>query len=124
MSATTATTATTVILDQGLVAEIRRIEQASGRNGIFATCVQKLEQNLGEFRDAIATCVARGDTLGAVRAAHTLKGSCRQLGAQALGDLFAGIERCVKDGDYAQAQRTFDSNAALVSDSLDALKRA
>jgi len=79
MSATTATTATTVILDQGLVAEIRRIEQASGRNGIFATCVQKLEQNLGEFRDAIATCVARGDTLGAVRAAHTLKGSCRQL---------------------------------------------
>jgi HPt (histidine-containing phosphotransfer) domain-containing protein len=116
--------ATTVILDQGLVAEIRRIEQASGRDGIFATCVRKLEQNLGEFRDAIATCVARGDTLGAVRAAHTLKGSCRQLGAQALGDLFASIERCVKEGDYAQAQRTFDGNAALVSDSLDALKRA
>ena len=116
--------ATTVILDQGLVAEIRRIEQASGRNGIFTTCVGKLEQNLSEFRDTFAASVARGDTLGAMRAAHTLKGSCRQLGAQALGDLFASIERYVKEGDYAQAERTFDGNAVLVSESLEALKRA
>jgi HPt (histidine-containing phosphotransfer) domain-containing protein len=86
--------------------------------------VQKLESNLAEFRASFAACVARGDTLGAVRAAHTLKGSSRQLGAQALGELFADIERCVKDGDYAMAERTFDGAAALISDSLDALKSA
>ena len=119
MSATTS-----LILDPGLVAEIRRIEQASGRDGIFAGCVQKLESNLAEFRAAFAACVKRGDTLGAVRAAHTLKGSCRQLGAQALGDLFADIERCVKEGDYVAAERTFDGGADLISDSLAALKRA
>jgi HPt (histidine-containing phosphotransfer) domain-containing protein len=116
--------ATSVILDQGLVAEIRRIEQASGRDGIFATCVGKLETSLTEFRGAIGACVARGDTLGAVRAAHTLKGSSRQLGAQALGDLFADIERCVKDGDYDQAERIFDAGACLIRDSIAALKRA
>jgi HPt (histidine-containing phosphotransfer) domain-containing protein len=116
--------ASTVILDQSLVAEIRRIEQASGRNGIFTSCVSKLEANLGEFRAAFAACVARGDTLGAVRAAHTLKGSCRQLGAQALGDLFADIERSVKDGNYTQAERTFDGGASLISDSIAALKSA
>ena len=116
--------ATSVILDQGLIAEIRRIEQASGRDGIFASCVSKLEASLGEFRAAVAACVARGDTLGAVRAAHTLKGSCRQLGAQALGDLFADIERCVKEGDYEQAERAFDGGASLIGDSIAALKRA
>jgi HPt (histidine-containing phosphotransfer) domain-containing protein len=114
----------TVVLDQSLVAEIRRIEQASGREGIFATCVRKLESNLAEFRVTYTTCVARGDTLGAMRAAHTLKGSCRQLGAQALGDLFAEMERYMKEGNYAQAERAFDGGAGLVADSLDALKRA
>src|SRR4051794_19458027 len=117
-------TMTSLILDRNLVADIRRIEQATGRNGIFSGCVQKLEENLADFAPTFSACLASGDIVGASRAAHTLKGSCRQLGAQALGDLFAGIERCVKEGDYAQAQRTFDSNAALVSDSLDALKRA
>jgi HPt (histidine-containing phosphotransfer) domain-containing protein len=115
---------TNVILDESLVAEIRRIEQASGRDGIFRGCVQKLESNLADFRATFMACVARGDTLGAVRSAHTLKGSCRQLGAQALGDLFADIERRMKDGDYATAERTFDAAADLVSESLDALKRA
>jgi len=116
--------ASTVLLDQSLVDEIRRIEQSSGRDGIFATCVGKLESNLADFRATFVSCVARGDTLGAVRAAHTLKGSCRQLGAQALGDLFADVERCLKEGDYAQAERAFDCGAGLVSDSLAALKRA
>ena len=115
---------TSLILDDELVAEIRRIEQASGRQGIFAGCVSKLEANLAEFRAALAACVARGDALGAVRAAHTLKGSCRQLGAAALGDHFADIERCVKEGNYEQAERAFDGGAGLISDSLDALKRA
>lgn len=115
---------TTVILDETLVAEIRRIEQASGRNGILAGCVQKLESNLADFRSTLRSCVARGDLLGAVRCAHTLKGSCRQLGAQALGDLFADLERRMKEGDYAAAERTFDAAADLISESLDALKRA
>lgn len=115
---------TSLILDDSLVAEIRRIEQASGRAGIFAGCVQKLESNLAEFRAAFAASVARGDKLSAVRSAHTLKGSCRQLGAQALGDLFADIERWVKEGDFSMAERTFDGGADLISESLDALKRA
>jgi HPt (histidine-containing phosphotransfer) domain-containing protein len=62
--------------------------------------------------------------MGAARAAHTLKGSCSQLGARALGELFADIERWAKAGDYAEAQRTFDGSAALIADSLEALRQA
>lgn len=120
----TATTMTSLILDRDLVAEIRRIEQASGRQGLFAGCVTKLEASLAEFSAGFAACVARGDASGAARAAHTLKGSCRQLGAQALGDLFADIERWTKAGDYAEAQRTFDGGADLIADSLEALRAA
>src|SRR5947207_632343 len=117
-------TMTSVILDREFVAEIRRIEQATGRHGLLAGCVSKLEANLGEFAAAFAGCIKRGDAAGAARAAHTLKGSCRQLGAQALGELFADIERSAKAGDYAQAQRCFEGGAALIADSIEALKRA
>lgn len=117
-------TVSSLILDHDLVAEIRRIEQASGRAGIFASCVQKLEANLGEFASGFAACLARGDTTGAARAAHTLKGSSRQLGAQALGDLFAEIEHWAKAGKYAEAQRAFAEGGDLINESLQALKAA
>ena len=117
-------TTTSALLDQDLIAEIRRIEQVGGRGGIFARCVRNLESNLAAFSEAFAASVARGDTVGAARAAHSLKGSCQQLGAQALGELFADIERCAKVGNYAEALRTFDGGAALIADSLEALKRA
>jgi len=117
-------TSTSLILDRNLVADIRRIEQATGRDGIFAGCVQKLEENLAEFGSAFAACVAKGDAGGAARAAHTLKGASRQLGAQALGDLFADIERAAKVGDYDQAQRTLEAGAELIADSIQALRNA
>src|SRR4051812_29964618 len=117
-------TTTSLILDRNLVADIRRIEHATGRNGIFAGCVSKLEENLAEFGSAFAACLARGDLVGAARAAHTLKGASRQLGAQALGDLFSDIERWAKAGDYEQAQRTLEAGADLIAESIEALRAA
>ena len=86
--------------------------------------VRKLEATLNDFGRTFSDHVARGDTTGAMRAAHTLKGSCRQLGALALGDLFAEIEASAKAGDYAGARQKFDENAGLVAQSIEALKRA
>jgi HPt (histidine-containing phosphotransfer) domain-containing protein len=62
--------------------------------------------------------------MAATRAAHSLQGACRQLGAQALGDLFADIERSAKAGDYAEAKRKFEGGASLIAQSLEALKHA
>jgi HPt (histidine-containing phosphotransfer) domain-containing protein len=95
-----------------------------GRTDVLAGFVSKLEQSLAGFAADFSGRVERGDGPGAVRAAHTLKGTCRQLGASALGDLFAAIEADAKAGDYAGARRKFDEGAALVAQSLDALKRA
>jgi HPt (histidine-containing phosphotransfer) domain-containing protein len=114
----------TLLLDRELIAQIRHVERVSGRNDMLSGLVRRLEGSLAGFGAAFSDCIARGDEAGAERAAHTLRGACLQLGAQALGDLFADIERSAKDGDYAGAQRKFDGAASLIAQSLEALKHA
>lgn len=113
-----------VLIDPQLVEEIRQVERATGRTDLLSGFVAKLEESLAEFPATFADCVARGDDKAAVRAAHTLKGTCRQLGALALGDLFGEIESAAKVGDFVPAQRKFDEAAELIERSLQALKRA
>jgi HPt (histidine-containing phosphotransfer) domain-containing protein len=114
----------TQLLDQTLIEEIRRIERATGKNDVLSGFVTRLEAQLAGFGAAFSDQLARGDTKGAVRAAHTLKGTCRQLGAVALGELFAEVEASAKAGDYDEAKRKFEAGASLVAQSLEALKRA
>lgn len=113
-----------MLLDRALIDEIRRIERATGRDDVLSGFVRELEANLAGFGAEFSDHIARGDTTGAVRAAHTLKSTCHQLGAQALGELFAAIERSAKAGDYAEAKRKFDGGASLIAQSLEALKHA
>ena len=115
---------TVALLDAELVASIRMIEKASGRSDVLSGLVGKLEANIAGFPRAFRDCLGRGDEAGAARAAHTLKGSCHQLGAQALGELFAEIERAAKAGDYDGAQRKFHDAERLIARSLDALRSA
>jgi HPt (histidine-containing phosphotransfer) domain-containing protein len=112
------------LLDYDLIAEIKRVAELTGRHGLLAQFVRKLESDLASFDDAFSQCAARGDARGAALAAHTLKGSCRQLGACALGELFAGIERSAREGSYAEAKRALEHGAALIERSLQALKQA
>jgi len=114
----------TSLIDQEPIEEIRRIERATGRSDVFSGFVRKLEGMLEAFGPTFAESVARGDIAGAVRAAHTLKGTSRQLGAKALGDLFAEIEAAAKAGDYDGAKAKFEAGASLVAESLEALRRA
>ena len=113
-----------LLLDRRLVAELRRLGYAAGPGDFFGAFVAKLEASLATFRAAFADHIARGDITAAERAAHTLKGTCRQLGARALGDLFAEIERHAKAGDYAAAEHKFAGAADLIARSLEALKKA
>jgi HPt (histidine-containing phosphotransfer) domain-containing protein len=112
------------MLDYELIAEIKRVGELSGRKDLFGRFVRSLEMNLEGFGPAFAECVARGDGRGAALAAHALKGSCRQLGAFALGELFAEIERAAKAGDYAAAEEEYRVSAGLIAQSLAALKQA
>src|SRR5438046_10510981 len=114
----------TLLLDRGLIDEIRRIERATGRDDLLSGFVRELERNLAGFGAALSDYIARGDAVGPVRAAHTLKGVCQQLGAQALGELFAETARSAQAGDCAEAKRKFEASACPIAQSLEALKPA
>lgn len=114
----------TDLLDRQLIEEIRRIERATGKSDVLAGFVRTLEGNIGRFYGTFSDQVAKGDNAGAIRAAHTLKGTCRQLGALALGDLFAEVEAAAKAGDFDGAKRKFEDGAIVIAQSLDALKKA
>lgn len=113
-----------LLIDQSLIDEIKQVERATGKQGLLAGFVRKLEEDLAAFGPVFADAVGRGNGPEAVRAAHRLKGACRQLGVAALGDLFADIERAAKEGDHGAAQRKFQDGSGLISRSLEALKRA
>jgi HPt (histidine-containing phosphotransfer) domain-containing protein len=115
---------TDALLDYDLIAEIKRVGHLTGRDDLLAGFVRNLENYLAGFEGDFSHCLARGDVAGAVRAAHTLKGSCRQLGAYALGDLFAEIEHSAKAGNYAAAGRELEAGRELIARSLQALKQA
>jgi HPt (histidine-containing phosphotransfer) domain-containing protein len=110
-----------LLLDRGLIEEIRRIEHATGRDDVLTGFIRTLEIKLAGFGPQFSDLVARGDAVGA---AHTLKGTCHQLGAQALGELFSEIERSAKAGDYDEAKRKFADGAGLIVQSIEALKKA
>lgn len=112
------------LIDRELIDQIRKIEAATGRKDVLSGFITKLEGTLANFPTTFSDQVARGDNAGAVRAAHTLKGTCRQLGAMALGDLFADIETTAKAGDFAGAKQKFLAGALLVAQSIEALKKA
>lgn len=112
------------LLDATCIAEIRQLEHKIGRSDVLGGFIRNLEHHLSGFRAAYCDCVERGDAKAATRATHTLKGSCLQLGAQALGALFEEIERSAKAGDHAGALRAFDRAGALIAESVEALKRA
>jgi HPt (histidine-containing phosphotransfer) domain-containing protein len=114
----------TALLNHEAIAQIRTIESSVGRTDLFSGFVRKLEATVSGFSATFSDSIARGDTKGAERAAHTLKGICRQLGAHALGDLFEDIERSARAGNYAEAKRKFDDGAELISQSLEALRQA
>jgi HPt (histidine-containing phosphotransfer) domain-containing protein len=115
---------TTLLLDRDLIAEIKRVGHATGRHDLHAVFVGKLEESLADFPATFSRHLAHGDTAAAVRAAHTLKGSCRQIGAHALGDLFCEIERSARAGHFDAAKCRFEESGELIAQSLEALKQA
>ena len=61
---------------------------------VVATFVEKAPELIGQLESALQT----GDTEAAKRAAHTLKGSARSIGANDLGMVCQEIEYAIKEG--------------------------
>lgn len=102
--------------------EIVALMQEAG-DDLFAGMVKSLEDDLAGFR-ALVNGGAAADGTTVMRSAHSLKGASRSLGAQALGDFCAELERLAKSGEISEIQRRLADNQTLAEHSLNALRDA
>lgn len=108
------------LLDRERYEEIKMLTDEAGAD-VFSGLVRGLEKDLNGFEAGLAGWLAQGDGQGLMRAAHSLKGSSHSLGAQALGDFFAGIEKLAKAGQLDEAARTYTEGKQVGPASILAL---
>jgi len=75
-----------------------------GDEGARRDLLDKFRLSAAESRRDIETAMAAGDLAALAAAAHRLKGSALAVGARALGDAAATLERAAKAGDRATCQ--------------------
>jgi HPt (histidine-containing phosphotransfer) domain-containing protein len=81
-----------------------------------------LARDLAAFAAALQAYVPGAPVDDIRRNAHSLKGSSRGMGAQALGDLFAELEQLAKAGDIPAAIQRHALGALLIEQSQEALR--
>ncbi|HTD89224.1 MAG TPA: response regulator, partial [Burkholderiales bacterium] len=110
------------LLDHERFEEIRQLTDEVGPD-VFSGLVRGLEKDLNAFDAGLAGWTMQQDATGLARAAHSLKGSSHSLGAQALGNLFADIEKLAKVGNLDEAGRKYAEGRQIGVDSIVALGR-
>lgn len=90
--------------------------RALGGDGLVRQMVSVFIDHSAGRIDALRSALDAGDLHGAAGAAHTLKGSSRQLGLSEMADACLALEQACMSGDAAAAQTL----AAAVHDSYTA----
>ena len=75
--------------------------RALGGDALLKQMVVVFVQHSRDRMDALQAAAASGDLVVAAAAAHTLKGSARQLGLVDMGNACAAVEEASKHGDAA-----------------------
>ena len=111
-------------VDAGPPLDVAVLEQLVGS---AEACVREFlelyRRSAHELRTALHAASAAGDAAGAGAVAHKLKSSSRSVGALALGELCAELERLFKAGDRAGAAArlpAFDAQLRRVVEAIDA----
>ena len=99
------------ILNQELLEELRMVMEEEFPS-LMATFLSESARQFEEARDAWAA----SDLELLRRSAHTLKGSCGNVGAQALQDTCATLEASAKAGDTSVIDELMDTVAAQLQD--------
>ena len=110
------------LLNRERYEEIKMLTDEAGPE-VFAGLVRGLEKDLNAFDSSVSGWIAQKDAANFTRAAHSLKGSSHSLGAQAVGNLFAEIEKAAKAGDIEAAARHYTEGKAICAASIVALNK-
>ena len=110
------------LLDETRVREIRDLFRRSNASA-FKRIIDKLDSDLVQFADALHKHVESAPVDDIKRMTHSLKGSSRTLGAEALGEMFVDLEILAGMGDIAAVNNCYIENQSLIEQSLHALRQ-
>ncbi len=105
------------LLDQEIMAELQLIMEDD-----LPKLIHSFLQNSQKLIRELADCVARDDREGFVMRIHSLKGSCRNIGACRMGDLCQSIEHKARAGDLDAVPADLETLNAELSEVGQALQ--
>ena len=105
------------ILNEALLEELRLVMEDEFHS-LMETFLSESARQFAEAQQAWAT----SDMDQLRRSAHTLKGSCGNVGAEQLQHTCASLEACAKDGDAQDIPQLLDTVAAQLEDVSGAIQ--
>jgi len=107
-------------VDGDAIAQLRQLEKAS-RPGLVGSLVEKFRTSSAKLLRQIEEGVAAGDAGSVGDAAHALKSSSAQLGANQVSELALVLERAARNADLENAPELEDQLGHAIEEALAAL---
>ncbi len=120
---TNSSTSPTALVDHERVAEVIDLV-CEGEPGAFGKWIDYLVADLAKFQALLSGASTTESHRGIQSAAHSIKGTCLNLGAQALGELFSALEQEARECNSAALNQRYAANRDLETQSIQALRAA
>jgi HPt (histidine-containing phosphotransfer) domain-containing protein len=95
------------VLDQAIVAELRRAQDALGNPEFIGQLVALFQANTPGKMERIRQALTAGDASAVREVAHALRSNCGMLGASRMAEACALMEDAAARADLAAAARAF-----------------
>jgi HPt (histidine-containing phosphotransfer) domain-containing protein len=93
-----------------------------GEHAAFGGWVDHLETDLAKFEALLPATDTMESNRGIQGAAHSIKGTCLNLGAIALGELFSLVEQDAKEGKLAALNQRYAESLTIKTESIRELR--
>ncbi|MCB2203359.1 response regulator [bacterium] len=109
------------LLDENTVESLQMLVQSDGEE-LLKELIDILESQSGDLLDEIAAALEKGDAAVVRRAAHTLKGSALNLGAQGLAHAWYRIELAADQDTLAEVPAHLEQARRVFTETIPALR--
>lgn len=116
-----ASSASTPLIDHERAEEVIDLI-CEGEHAAFGGWVDHLEADLTKFEALLPAIDTMESNRSIQGAAHAIKGTCLNLGAMALGELFSTLEQDAKEGKYAALNQRYAESFSVKSESIRELR--
>jgi HPt (histidine-containing phosphotransfer) domain-containing protein len=93
-----------------------------GEHAALGRWIDHLETDLGKFGVLLPSAGTSDGDHNIQIAAHSIRGTCLNMGAQALGELFSALEQDAKENKSARLTQRYAENRELEKRSIAALR--